>query len=97
MDERQWPVGITATEYADDLRRAVRATSARLAMYERRGGHIVATLTPTVDVVPLEHQGQESLPYLLVVYSADRGIIISGHQVSGLAATGIPEEARWLG
>ncbi len=37
-----------------------------------------------------------SLPEILVVYSADRGMIITGYQLSSLSQTGIPAEARWL-
>jgi len=37
-----------------------------------------------------------SLPDMLVVYSPDRGIILTGYQVSNLDRTGIPAEARWL-
>lgn len=33
---------------------------------------------------------------LLVIYSADRGIIVTGYQFSSFAETSIPEEARWL-
>jgi len=33
---------------------------------------------------------------LLVIYSADRGIIVTGYQFSELPETGIPSEARWL-
>jgi hypothetical protein len=33
------------------------------------------------------------LPWLLVVYSADRGIIVSGYQVTSLDQTSLPEEA----
>jgi hypothetical protein len=32
----------------------------------------------------------------LAVYSADRGIILSGYQISGLETAGIPESVQWL-
>lgn len=96
VDERQWAEGTTADEYLDDLRRAVRAPSARLAVYARRGGNIAATMTPTSAAVPPARRTPESLSDVLVVYSANRGIIVSGYQVSGLDRTGIPEGARWL-
>ena len=67
-----------------------------LGVYERRGGSIAVTLTPTRDVVPVERQGDEPYPNLLVVFSADRGIILTGHLVAGLQTTSIPENARWL-
>jgi hypothetical protein len=33
---------------------------------------------------------------LLVVYSGDRGIILTGYQIAGIQAVAIPEDARWL-
>lgn len=94
--ERQWPEGTTVDTYLDDLRRAVLAPAARLGLYERRGGHIAVTLTPTAEVLEVARRTPDSLPMLLVVYSADRGIILSGYQVSSLDRTGIPQEALWL-
>jgi hypothetical protein len=96
MSERQWVEGTTPEQYLADIRSAVRAVHARLAVYERRGGSIAIALTPTNDVVPVDRQGDEPLPSLLVVFSADRGIILTGHQVTGLRTTSIPESARWL-
>lgn len=96
VDERQWADGTTAVEYVADLRRAIRHPSSRLTVYERRGGHIAATLTPTHAALPVARRASASLAQLLVAYSADRGIILSGYQVSGLSQTGIPEESIWL-
>jgi hypothetical protein len=96
MDERQWAMGTTAVQYLADLRRAVRHASARLAVYERRGGVIAVTLTPTSAAVSASRRTPESLPSLLVVFSADRGIILTGYQVSAPDRTGVPEDARWL-
>lgn len=95
-DERQWAAGTTSAQYLADLRRAVRNPLSRLGMYSRRGGAITVSLGPTEVAVPPTRRTRESLPNLLVVYSADRGTIISGYQVSGLEQTGIPEDARWL-
>ncbi len=94
--DRQWTEDTSTADYLADLRRAVRAPAARLALYARRGGHIAVTLTPTADAVPNARRAASSLPELLVVYSADRGMIITGYQVSSLSQTGIPTEARWL-
>ncbi|MDQ6908886.1 MAG: hypothetical protein M3176_18870 [Chloroflexota bacterium] len=96
IDERQWVSGTTAVQYVADLRRAIRHPSSRLTIYERRGGYIAATLTPTSAAIPVARRASGSLPVLLVAYSVDRGIILSGYQVSDLARTGIPEEPRWL-
>jgi hypothetical protein len=94
--ERQWADGTTAERYVTDLRRAMRAPEARLAIYARRGGHIAITVTPTDLAIPPRRRGIGELPHLLVVYSADRGIIVTGYQFSAIEATGIPNEARWL-
>jgi hypothetical protein len=94
--EEQWSDGATIHSYLADLRRAVLAPTARLLVYERRGGTIAATITPTDDVLEGARQGSRSLPNLLVVYSADRGQIITGYQFSTWSSTGLPEEVVWL-
>jgi len=96
VDEGQWTSETTAVQYIADLRRAIRYPLSRRTVYERRGGHIAATLTPTSAAIPAARYAFGSLPELLVAYSADRSIILSGYQVSDLARTGIPEETRWL-
>ena len=96
VGERQWAEGTTAAEYVADLRRAVRASGTRLAVYERRGGHVVVTLTATYLAAPAARRTRDSLADLLIVYSADSGIIRSGYQLSNLQHTGVPAEARWL-
>ena len=94
--EGQWASGTTAAEYVDDLWRAVRSPRARLAVYVRRGGPIAALVTPTSDVIPADRLGPGALPWLIVVYSADRGILITGYQFSTFDEVSIPEDARWL-
>lgn len=93
--ERQWSDSTTTTQYLSDLRRAVRAPETRISTYVRRGGYIVGALSPTVAVIPPSRRGAGALPLLLVIYSVDRGMIISGYQVSTIEQTGIPQEARW--
>jgi hypothetical protein len=94
--ERQWAVGTTEQQYLDDIRRAVGATGSRLAIYERQGGALAATVTRTAIVVPADRRGARSLPALVVIYSADRGIIVTGYQCSAISELSIPPEARWL-
>lgn len=91
---KQWANGTTEDEYAADLQRAVRDPRARLVVYARRGGHMAGILVPTN--VPESRRGQDALPWLYVVYSADRGTIVSGYQASSRQALTIPEDARWL-
>ncbi len=52
-----------------------------------------AIIDHLVKRVAGERRTPDSLPMVLVVYSADRGIILSGYQVSSLDRTGIPQEA----
>ena len=92
----QWALGTSAGQYLDDLHRAASAPEARLAIYFRRGGYLATTLTSTNRALPESRRGPRSLPELLVVYSADRGIIVTGYQVSSVVIAGIPEDARWL-
>ncbi len=92
--EEQWVHGTDGPEYLDDLRNAVRDPSARLAVYKRRGGNIAAAFSR--NTIPKERRGSRAQPYVLVVYSADRGKIISGYQVSSLETVDIPEDVVWL-
>ena len=94
--EQQWVDGTSAAQYVEDVRRAVRHPSARLTVYERRGGYLAATVTPTDVVLTPARRGVKPERQLLVIYSADRGIIVTGYQFSELSETGIPSEARWL-
>jgi hypothetical protein len=92
----QWRVGTSTDEYLADLRAATRASHVRLAVYTRRGGSMAAVIAETEVVVPAARLGAKSLPHLLVLYSADRGIIVSGYQFSEMAAVAIPGDAQWL-
>jgi hypothetical protein len=94
--ERQWAEGTTAADYLEDLRRATRDTEAQLAVYSRRGGVVAAIVVPTARILPPERCGDRPEHSIVVIYSTDRGRIISGYRYSTLAVTGIPQEARWL-
>ena len=94
--EEQWASQTTEADYVADLSSAVLAPSSRLVVYERRGGNMAASITTTADVIAPQRLGTRVLPLLLVVYSADRDIIITGYQCSSLEEVSIPREARWL-
>jgi len=49
-----------------------------------------------VNEIPIEHRGVDALPWVLVVFSADRGTIVSGYQTSTDLLTNIPGDALWL-
>jgi hypothetical protein len=87
-------MGTTEAEYLADLRHGIRSPDARLVVYSARGGVIAATWGP--NTVPTYHRGSHPEAWLFVVYSVDRGMLISGYQASSLATVRIPGSARWL-
>ena len=91
--DEEWAVGTTESEYVDDLRNTARAPSARLALYERRGGYLVLVMAPnTVDPSRI---GPLAKRWICTMYSADRGILVSGYQSDDIPV-GVPSGARWL-
>jgi hypothetical protein len=94
--DRQWMSGTTAEQFLRDLHRTARVEHAGLVVYSRRGGSIAGVLASTALVVPPSRLGPDSLPWLFVVYAADRGIIVSGYQVVSRNRLVIPEDAQWL-
>lgn len=96
QQDRQWVIGTTEQEYLDDLRGAIRDDKSRLAVYDRRGGPIAAVLTETERIVEPNRRGMDWMRWLLVVYSADRGIILSGYQASSMQTIILPKDVRWL-
>jgi hypothetical protein len=92
----QWSADTSVEDYVQDLRSGVRSHSARLGLYIRRGGHLAAVIADTELAVPRTRRGTTSLPHLLVLYSADRGIIISGYQFSAMTAVAMPKDVLWL-
>ncbi len=94
VEDEQWADGTTEGRYLADLWDAVREPTARLLLYRRRGGPVAAVLAP--DTVPPPRRGLEAQPLVYVVYSADRGRIISGYQASEVETISIPGDALWL-
>ncbi len=92
--EGQWRPGTTAERYLSDLRASVRDPDAQMLTYVRRGGLILAALTP--NRIPEERLGPQSLPLLFVLYSVDRGRLVTGYQASSLATIAVPEDVWWL-
>ena len=92
----QWTNATTDEHYLADLRRAIRDPNAQLAIYFRRRGYLSAVVAETRRIVPSERRGTNSLPLLFVLYSADRGIIVTGYQCSGIGRLNLPEDVRWL-
>lgn len=96
LAEEQWSVGANEGTYLADLRFAIRNRSSRLAVYNRRGGVIALSVSQTIDVLPSYSRGDRWLPLFVVVYSVDRGMIVSGYQATSIATITIPRDARWL-
>jgi hypothetical protein len=94
VDEGQWANGTTEEEYLQDLRNAASDPSPRLVLYTLRGGNMAAVFSD--NTVPRERLGPDSLDHLFVVYSADRGKIVSGYQVSGLGEVNVSGNPLWL-
>lgn len=94
--ERQWADRTSEYEYRADLRRAIQDEAGRLTVFQRRGGNLAAILTETERILGKNQRGADWEPLLFVVYSADRGIIVSGYQASSLDTISLPKDARWL-
>lgn len=92
----QWAVGTAADQYLADLRRAVRWPAARLGLFVRQGGYLATTICPTNEVVPIQRRGVSPLPFIVVVYSAEWGALITGYQFSAIERLNIPPETLWL-
>jgi hypothetical protein len=96
LDDKQWTAETSVEDYVSDLRRAIRDESGRLTVYKRRGGNLAGILTETERIVPAQRRGDRWDPLLFVVYSADRGIILSGYQAHSLETIALPKDVRWL-
>jgi hypothetical protein len=94
--EQQWPRGTTRESFLADIARVVHSPAAKVAVYERRGGHIAVVVVDTDRVLPAASIGPRPERQLLVVYSADRAMIVTTYQLSEINVTGIPKDVRWL-
>jgi hypothetical protein len=94
--DEQWAPDTTPEQYLEDLRQAVQHPTARLVVFARRGGDLAATVAPVDAVVPLQRRGVRALQHLIVVYSVDRRMIVTGYHFSDESTVSIPREARWL-
>jgi hypothetical protein len=95
--DRQWARGTTSGEYVDILHAAARDSQAKIALHQQWGTRdVAAVIAPTRMVCDATLLGPKSLPNLLVVYAANRGILITGYQFSTMDAIAIPGDAQWL-
>lgn len=94
--DRAWSSATRPIDYVSDLQHVARAASCRLYILRRRGGHLAVAFAPTSQVIPPVRLGQDAQAWVLVVYSADWGIIVTGYQTNDEPATRLPREATWL-
>jgi hypothetical protein len=94
--ECQWTDGTTADEYLHDVQDAVRHPTAQVLVYERSGDFFAATISPTIEVVPVERLGRDWQPNLLVAYSAQHAMVTTSYMFSSLEAVNFPERIRWF-
>jgi hypothetical protein len=92
--DRQWANGTSIDEYVADLRQLVALSDTMFVIYDRGQGPIVGAFGP--NRIPVARRGDMYQPYLYVVYSADRGSIITGYQVSGLNVIDVSDDPLWL-
>jgi len=93
--EQQWAYGTTFAEYLADLRNIVRSGQSSIALYFYRNEHTVMAIAPRESVVAATRTGSRPEQNILVIYSADRGNIITGYQFSELSEVDLPEGVRW--
>ncbi len=90
----QWAPGTTSKQFLTDIRSALGHDSTRLVLYQRRGGYIAGVLSE--NVTPEHRRGRNALSLLYIVYSVDRGSIITAYQASTVQEISIPGDALWL-
>jgi hypothetical protein len=97
LADEQWAVGTDATAYLETLRAAVHTPLARLVLYRQWDTRdIAAVITRTGESVDPDRLGAKAEAYLIVLYEANRGILLSGYQFSTMEAIRIPRDALWL-
>ena len=95
-EERQLAPGTTAEDYQRAIKRAVTSSEASVAVYQRRGGNLAAFIVPTDHVIPVEKQGPKADPHFAVIYSSERGSILSAYMISSKEELSTGEHTRWL-
>lgn len=94
LGDKQWADGTTEAVFAKDLRNVVRKNDFGMALYERHGGTMLMVVGD--NNLAKSHKGEKPEALLAVLYSANRGKIISGYQASSLDTLDIEENAIWL-
>jgi hypothetical protein len=93
--EKQWRNGTSLNEYVSDLQR-VAINAEKIAVYRRRGGSIVLLWARTDEVIAEDHKGLNAKSEIITIYSADRGMIITGYQIKHISEVSLGENLQWL-
>ena len=97
VEDSQWAAGTTAEAFVQSLQRAARDAHNRVALYRHwQNRDLAAVIVPTENVLTPEQMGPAAEPNLLILYLANRGILISGYQFSSMDTIHIPGDALWL-
>jgi len=90
IQQRQWPITTSPESYLNDLQTFAKRDDVKMLLYERRGGNMVAFIGSS----PYTEKGSEK--NMIVVYSADHGMIVSGYQFSDFTNLNLGTNQRWL-
>lgn len=93
---QQWVYGTTADQLLDDFRRTATAPSSRFGVSKRGPASTLIVQAATDQVVSTAHRGPQAGPHILVFYSANRGMIVSGYQVDDVTLVAVTRHVRWL-
>ncbi len=94
LRDKQWREGSTKEDFLSDVRRVFLHPDIALAVYETRRTNFAGAVAP--KTVPANRRGSDAGDYIVVLYSADRGRIITTYQAEDENSTRIPERARWI-
>ncbi len=96
VKEGQFSESFNSKKYQEVIQNVCLNKDAQVAVYNRRGGSMVAVIAKMEDVVPPELRGAKTEQLMAVFLSADRGKIITAYQASSLGALDLGDNPLWL-
>lgn len=96
IDDEQWTMGTTEADYLGDLHAAASLPEAAIGITGGGGGNLAFVVADTHRVVPARRLGRRPHPLLLVVYSANSGILLSGYQIPDSQLQQRAQAITWL-
>jgi len=88
IQQGQWDRSTSPEGYLNDLQAFTKRDDVQVLLYERRGGNMAAFIGPAPQ------GGDES--NMIVIYSADRGMIVSGYRFGNFSDLNLGTNQRWL-